>query len=360
MTGTSTGALIAPFATLVAEDRDYLPVLNTLYLDARKREIVRLRIGRLFGILWGDLPRGLYSLKPLRRKIYKELVNPMPRGKEPPWQVLKKSEIATIVTAVDLLRGELLLATQDDFVEQLEYFYRRSEKSYLPLATVWPFENDEEKLFATAMEASSAIPVGITPVGHTERTKEWLFVDGGVYEFAPLAPADALCCTDALVVSTAPERPVPQKAPSNLIGVGMRSLNLLMTEALRNDIQRKYWCWDFLARLEQLENERDGLLRELGTSSPNGQEQRRTQIESLDKLLSVLYLALEDTGCGPGLKSYPIFPTEPLGKTMDFSRKEMKRRFDHGVDRVSYLWETDERFRELLKSFSESGNCKRD
>src|SRR5437867_7599428 len=118
VSGTSTGALIAPFAALALDDALALDELRTLYRNARKRRIVATNFGPL-GILKAlrDVPEGVYNLDPLGELIDRHLGPDRLRR-------LADSPVAAVVNSVCLQTGELALCTQERHRPTLEAWFR--------------------------------------------------------------------------------------------------------------------------------------------------------------------------------------------------------------------------------------------
>ena len=112
VSGTSTGALITPFAVLAAgqagppNDRAAMRDLRRLYVEARNDTIINSNFE------WHELPRALIDLPtglnnagPLREQIERDI--PPPR-----LQKILASDVVGLVNSVDLQTGELQLWTQ--------------------------------------------------------------------------------------------------------------------------------------------------------------------------------------------------------------------------------------------------------
>src|SRR5262245_24653532 len=222
--GTSTGALIAPFAALGVDDPTAIEELRSVYLNARKRRIVQSNFGLrgILGLVRG-VPDGIYNLDPLRELVDRHLGPDRMRR-------LADSRVATIVNAVSLQTGEVVLCTQDRHRPAIEAWFReRAATASMPRHRVLPFSR-----FRKAMVASASIPGAIEPV---EMDGEQL-VDGGVVDIAPLRAAIAAGAPRILAVLMSPRRSPPNPARAeNPLAVALRATDLLTDEILRNDLE---------------------------------------------------------------------------------------------------------------------------
>lgn len=221
VTGTSTGSLIAPFAALAASDRGTVDTLVGLYGNIRKKDVFNSNL-KLFKLIAAivDLPEGLVNLKPLRKLLHREL--------DAVLAALNASAVDLVVPAVNLQKAALVLCTQERNRQAIADWYGNQQLGSQMALEFWPFEELIE-----AMLASSAVPLGTTPI----RRGEFQYADGGVFDKAPLREALALGATEALVVMMSPTRPsTKDKRFSNFVEVGLRAVDLLQDEVLRGDI----------------------------------------------------------------------------------------------------------------------------
>jgi predicted acylesterase/phospholipase RssA len=219
--GTSTGSLIAPFAALAASDRSQARRLVELYAGIRKKDVFKSNLG-LFKLITAvfDLPEGLVNLKPLRKLLHREL--------DPLIAALAATPVDLVVPAANLQTAGLALCTQNRNRAAIEVWYGRQQLARQMPLEFWPFEELIE-----AMLASSAVPLGTAPI----QRGGFQYVDGGVFDKAPLREALALGATEALVVMMSPTRPSPKrKRFGNFVEVGLRAVDLLQDEVLRGDI----------------------------------------------------------------------------------------------------------------------------
>ncbi|MDP2186637.1 MAG: patatin-like phospholipase family protein [Xanthomonadales bacterium] len=226
VTGTSTGSLIAPFAALADADRARTAQLVELYGGIRKKDVFQSNF--LFNLF--DLPEGLVNLKPLR----KVLNGALPQAAQ---AALAIGAVDLVVPTVNLQTAALTLCTQERNQQRIRDWYSQQQIP-VPLE-FWPFADLNEALLA-----SSAVPLGTTPIQNDNRrydyknkSKRHQYVDGGVFDKAPLREALALGASEAIVVMMSPTQPQPRLKPfDNLIEVGLRAVDLLQDELLRGDI----------------------------------------------------------------------------------------------------------------------------
>lgn len=226
VTGTSTGSLIAPFAALADSDRARVDQLVELYGSIRKKDVFKSNF--LFNPF--DLPEGLVNLKPLRKVVNAALPSDAVT-------TLADGAVDLVVPAVNLQTAALTLCTQERNRQRIRDWYAQQQIP-VPLE-FWPFADLNEALLA-----SSAVPLGTAPIQNDSRrydykgkSKRHQYVDGGVFDKAPLREALALGASEAIVVMMSPTQPTPRLKPfSNLIEVGLRAVDLLQDELLRGDI----------------------------------------------------------------------------------------------------------------------------
>jgi NTE family protein len=217
--GTSTGALIAPFAALAAADPTYLERLKALYRNATRDSIIRsnFRFPRLIMSLF-NLPTGFYSVKPLKGLIQEHIG-------AAELEQLEESPTATVITAVDLRAGRLVLCTPDNRKTQIEAWYQQHSES----VTMVGFDH-----FRTMMLASAAMPAIMEAVD----LDALQLCDGGVFDVAPLREAVAAGATAAIVILLSRREAARVSKIPHLIGALTRAIDLLTNEILRNDVAR--------------------------------------------------------------------------------------------------------------------------
>jgi NTE family protein len=224
VTGTSTGSLIAPLAAAAAADRRYVDTLLRLYGTVREKDVAESNVKGIVKIIKAivNLPEGLANLGPLARLIDRTITPDLLAG-------LQKGAVSLVIPAVNLQEGSLALCTQDGNVERIKQWYARNETDgFRTPLEFWPFAE-----LRRVMVASSAEPVTSDPV----KFRDAQYVDGGVFDLAPLRQALASGATDAIVVLMSPPPPTPvRKNLGNLVEIGLRAVDLLQDEVVRGDV----------------------------------------------------------------------------------------------------------------------------
>lgn len=292
VSGTSTGALITPLAALADAQTNVLDELRDFYLQARQKDIVDSNFDfweiptRLF-----DFPEGLYNFDPLRKRLEKAL--PLRRMQE-----LEQSDVVAIVNAVCLQTGELLLCTQDRHRPLLEAWFKERARN----ATIPPVRIARFHRFRPLMVASSSIPMAVDPVaGTADACGKVQLVDGGVIDIAPLRAAIAAGATHVVAVLMSPLRPPPSCAwRDNLLEVGLRAVDLLTDEVMRNDVEYA----ELVTSLQALSSR---ILAEEGSLPPGLAAWASANHALLDRLSTRL-----------PIQAAVVQPPKPLGETLDF------------------------------------------
>ncbi len=175
--------------------------------------------------------------------------------------------------------------------------------------------------------ASAAIPVFFDPM----RTKNELWMDGGVRNITPLAKAVRQDPDLVVIIPTesygdphgaSPFRDVDPNSIRAIDEIGFRALNILLNEIFREDIKR------FLTVNHNVLQHREALL-ELGVEDPG----------SLTNLK------------GRPLKYFEpvlIDPEESLGDGMDYSRESFEKRFEAGVRDAENAWKSRQSSEDLI------------
>ncbi|MGD9582606.1 MAG: patatin-like phospholipase family protein [Lysobacterales bacterium] len=221
VTGTSTGSLIAPFAALAANDRSQIDALVRLYSGVRKKSVFQsnLRGFKVIKALF-DLPEGLVNLKPLGKLLETELGGLI--------AALADGAVDLVVPAVNLQEASLMLCTQSRNQQRIHDWFQHNEiPGFRTPLEFWPFAE-----LLNAMQASSAVPLGTQPIWRGNAQ----YVDGGVFDKAPLREALALGADAAIVVLMSPPPTPKVERFKNLIDVGLRAVDLLQDELLRGDL----------------------------------------------------------------------------------------------------------------------------
>jgi len=222
VTGTSTGSLIAPFAALAVNDRSQVDALVRLYSGVRKKTVFKRNLSAIKAIkALFDLPEGIVNLKPLGKLLVAELGGLI--------AALADGPVDLVVPAVNLQAAALMLCTQPRNEQRIRDWFQHNEiPGFRTPLEFWPFTELLE-----AMLASSAVPLGTEPI----RRGNAQYVDGGVFDKAPLREALALGASAAIVVLMSPPPPSPKSGRfKNLIEVGLRAVDLLQDELLRGDL----------------------------------------------------------------------------------------------------------------------------
>ena len=151
-----------------------------------------------------------------------------------------------------------------------------------------------------AILASASIPVVWPPVDISPEHQG--LVDGGVRNITPVGDVLDLEPDEVVIINCSPEHPrVLEKAPDNVLSIGLRSLDIMQNEIFVNDVK------EFL-RINALvqEAEKQGVL-------------------------------LHHPRTGRLLKYYPCVVIEPdieLGDTLDFSTRSVQQALKAGVRRA--------------------------
>lgn len=223
ISGTSTGALIAP---LVAVDR--VDRLHDIYTQTTTKDVLRKN--------WlGGFIESIYDTAPLRRLIDRQL-----EDLDLPAQ-LYLSHRRILVCTVNLQSG------------QAEYWSQRPG----PGVRMIP---DRETL-ARALLGSSNQPI-FTPPVEVPRFSGEQHLDGGLREIAPLSIAIKHGARRIFVIVLCPEDAVTSKEPYRwLLPIGERALDLMTQEIVTNDLKRARQVNELLDHIrtlqERLEKVRD-------------------------------------------------------------------------------------------------------
>lgn len=205
--GTSTGALIAPLVAI-----DDIGEMVHQYTTVKTRDVIRKNWRGLF---W----RGLYHMRPLEKRIRRSMLeDELGSSGATRYRMLMKSGVCVLICAVDLQTGKVI------------YFSKHGQFG----TTFWRGSEG----FVKALMASASEPL-LTPAvdvdGH-------MFVDGGVREVAPVGAAIRAGAEKIYVIINSPkERRVNRKRYRNLLSVGARSIDLMLTEITDNDVRYTLW-----------------------------------------------------------------------------------------------------------------------
>lgn len=198
ISGTSTGALIAPLVAIYDINE-----LIKLYTTTKKRDVIRFN--------WFGFWKAWYHTKPLEALIRRTMSG---------WRYdsLMSSQVDVLLCSVSFQTGEV-------------FYY--SQRDRILGATAW---NDFEEYVAATL-ASTNQPLIMPPSvidGHQ-------CYDGGIREIAPLNIVTRVGDLERVVViSNFPEQPVVKDVKyDSFLKIGPRALDLMTAEILINDINQQ-------------------------------------------------------------------------------------------------------------------------
>ena len=198
VSGTSTGALIAPLVAI-----DDIDKMVEIYTTVRTKDILRLNWRRLFH-------DAIYDTKPLEKLICRTM-----KGER--YERLMASTTTVLLCSVAFQTGRLIYATQ----HHVDDCYG---------AVPW----GDFKGYVQATLASTNEPMLMPPVNFDNES----CFDGGVREVAPLRAVLGMGMERAVVIANSPERPDLVPEPFyELKTIGPRALDLMTTEILNNDLR---------------------------------------------------------------------------------------------------------------------------
>ncbi len=197
-------------------------------------------------------------------------------GNEPLWKMMK-AELDPSLIKVDLRVGAVSLVT-GEYVQ---------------------FTQSEPQL-AKAVLASTVMPVIWTPVDISRAYRS--MVDGGVRNISPLGDVLDVQPDEIVVINCSPQAEAVLLAPpANVVQIGLRSLDILLNEIFRSDMN------EFL------------------------------RINALVKEAGAHGVTLHSPSSGKALKFYEckiIEPIQTLGDTLDFSQPSIQRSIIAGRERA--------------------------
>ncbi len=201
-------------------------------------------------------------------------------GNEPLWDLLK-AELEPNLIRTDLRVGSVSLVTGE---------YIQFTKS--------------EPDLAKAVLASTVMPVIWTPVDISSNYRS--MVDGGVRNISPIGDVLDSDPDEIVIINCGPETDsVLDHSPSNVVEIGLRTLDILLNELFRNDME-------------------------------NFQ-----RINALVKEAESHGLTLHNPKNGKALKYFEckiIEPVAPLDDTLDFSQPSIQRSIKAGWDRAKEVF----------------------
>lgn len=161
------------------------------------------------------------------------------------------------------------------------------------------FRKEDPDLEAAVL-ASTVMPIIWTPVYVSPQYQE--MVDGGVRNISPVGDVLDAEPDEVVIINCDAENSEPMpNPPKNIKDIGLRTLDILLNELFRSDMQ------EFL------------------------------KINALVKQAEAQGIILVNPSDGKPLKYYEckiIEPTEPLGDTLDFSQASVQRSLKMGIQRA--------------------------
>jgi predicted acylesterase/phospholipase RssA len=198
VSGTSTGALIAPLVAI-----DDIDKMVEIYTTTRTKDIIRLNWRRLF-------QDAIYDTKPLEKLIRRTM-----KGER--YERLMASTTTVLLCSVAFQTGRLIYGSQ-----------HRVDGVFDSV----PWGDFEGYVRATL--ASTNEPMLMPPVLFDQET----CFDGGVREVAPLRAVLGMGMEKAVVIANSPEKPDLVPEPFyQMKTIGPRALDLMTTELLNDDLQ---------------------------------------------------------------------------------------------------------------------------
>ncbi len=250
--GVSVGALNALMLSMEKYDRLF-ELWNTI--TASQVYTGGFNVISAIRVLFGA--RSFYGNDPLKRMIHQEF---------DPSKIVKDVRIG----AVSLLSG--------DYVE---------------------FRGGDPDLEAAVL-ASTVMPIIWTPVNVSSQFQE--MVDGGVRNITPVGDVLSADPDEVVIINCGAENSEPlPNPPANIKDIGLRTLDILLNELFRSDMQ------EFL------------------------------KINALVKQAEAFGITLTNPSNGRPLKYFDckiIEPTTPLGDTLDFSQASIQRSLQAGIQRA--------------------------
>ena len=205
VTGTSTGALIAPLVVT-----DETQVLRALYSSIRTEDIIRKR--NLFDILIHD---SIYDSNPLWSLLNSVITQDR-------YKKIIDSAIELYVTTVNLQTG------------QIEYWNQHKSGPVGSRSSNKPLSHQS---LLRAVFASASEPVLMPNVRIKEEGNQ--YTDGGVREYAPLKIAIDNGATRIYAIVLRPEKREPKdKTYDFIVKTLQRTINLFVEEVAVNDVNQ--------------------------------------------------------------------------------------------------------------------------
>jgi NTE family protein len=197
VTGTSTGALIAPLVSVGEIEK-----LAEIYTSVRTKNIIRYNWRKFF---WNSL----YDTKPLKKLITKIMKDR--------FEALQNSSIPIYLCSVGLNTGDVK-------------YYTQNECDHPNVYSWGDFDG-----FVNAVLASTNQPFIMPAI----KIGDELHVDGGVREIVPLKLAYELGANTIIVIANSTRNHPDEDIKNRIDKIGMRALDLMSTEVLENDLTLK-------------------------------------------------------------------------------------------------------------------------
>jgi predicted acylesterase/phospholipase RssA len=284
VSGTSTGALIAPMVVIGEFDR-----LVEIYTSVKDKDILRSNWRKLW---WNALK----DTKPLEKLIRREI---SAGGR---YERLMESDVDVLLCSVSMQTKEL------------RYY---SQRERIPGAIAW---RDKEE-FVKCVLASTNQPT-FTPVVDVRGEQH---VDGGVREVVPLSAVEDAGFGEVLVIANHPEPSLQTqhsgKRYNNLMTIGVRTLDLMGTEISLNDVRAVKRYHDALGLLNDAYDRASGLLSQDDLDYVFG------DIDSMDFPIDISVIRPAEGLPSDGLKFDPKVMTEMMELGREAARNFLQ---EHG------------------------------
>jgi predicted acylesterase/phospholipase RssA len=239
--GTSTGALISPFAAL-----GEFELLNKIYTSTKTKHVLKKHnIGTRLS------KKSVFEVKPLWNLLGKNLTDKKCNT------LLNDSDKEIVLTTTCLQTGKLAIFTTKESHKEDDVDY-----------DVFKIQNPDH--FRRAILASSCQPVFMNPVKVNKSIPNTLhpnyqYVDGGMVEFAGLEMAIDCNAEEifAILLSEKVKLPV-QEEYKNLFGILQRSIDIFSDDIQKNDLVVPQQYNEALEYIEAVKNKmsRNGISSE--------------------------------------------------------------------------------------------------
>ena len=276
VSGTSTGALIAPYVTA---GKSKLAQLLNFYENVSNRDIIKKRF-MLFAILRGQ---ALNDTEPLKKLLEGSVGSPAF------YRAVQKSKTEMWITTVDLQTGKLHYHTQGKI-------------------------SKERMLKAILASASMPVFMPAVKIGGLDH------VDGGVKEISPLSILIERGVTHIVSITLSPKERARQDSDWNTIGTLKRTIDLFTQEIVDNDIGRAETINAGVKFSQQLRANAAAL----GLTPA---QQKKLFAKAADPF-----------GKYRVVKIYQIRPDEDLGESLEFDPAALKKMVDKGTRKAKKVF----------------------